>query len=404
MRYLHLAITVFCAFVISYAQNVKPSSLVNESVESEMRRCRELLFEALRNGDKATANELVDYSVNNYEQGERFCFYLDEYRLIYLILGRDADFLATFSPDHVLSRPIPESHSSFVSETVFLRQLLARRDALYADYNTYLKLSPEDIDFLTIYRQRITSHGFGDLNAACNEYLRQYPSGKYSNFVRESIFFDVNPYDKFGLWLGMSMGARQNTGSMRHLTNGSFELSFDAGATYRRFVFGVHGDISFFGLKNGISKHKIYVPDGEHMSLTSIDIFLGHKFFIPSASYTIGRLYLQPSAGISVSELSCISTDSEKIDFYKDFAFSTKLKPLGVFEVGFENGEISKSYLHGKENYYYLDYGFRYTIRPVEASFDKDTPISKAIGLSNSMSLFIKLGFSRIGHNVKTKY
>ena len=299
-------------------------SLMTESTRSELiQKCRGRILDAISEGDRDRAAELMFYAKTTFEDENYQVFYPDELwnLAIWLRKYKMASSEIVLSPvtGDMFNRHqnklnmflLTVLQSTISSDSIFFENDINRDTSLTSCERDFLLLYIRNLRRMPTYQMRdgtlINNTGIFNpdtLNQASNEFLQQHPGSDFEPFVRSAMRYE---YKQSGLMYGgaATFGATLIKGDAHDLISGGVGVGLDLNLSYKSIVAGAQLNISS-GHKGQDEFHgsdgAIY-NCGTKLDGVSPNFYVGYWFLyrgisvLPSIGYGGFRLEVDSSNG-----------------------------------------------------------------------------------------------------------
>lgn len=396
MRKIILTIIVAAVSICANAQ-VDTAAMrlyltTHQSKTEMIEKCRDRIFEAIIDNDRAKAEDLMFYARTEFEndrlkaltQGETWllAIWLKKYQLAATEMVLDSLTIAEY-----------QNRVNHFRYSIY--PLLA--DSLYVNYDFYWQdiendksLSESRRDFLLLFIKQYDPKAKGDqtdiMNDTSDEYLSRHPMSEHETFVRNLIrykFVNTRPTIE---WRIISCGAAFYSGDFGKLIDNGFAMDMYLGLSYHNFV--LNGDMSLlcgnanddidFGnavMENGRTENMLY------------GINAGYKIQLPR------RFSVTPTVGLGWFILLPDDKNRKKNEDLEHAKIKgAHMQPVVGVEVCYDHKfgvvEVPK---HGYQQLV-LSPSLRYTFMPVEF----DSPTLKTSGSVHTVTIGLKYQFERV--------
>ena len=396
MRKIILTIIVAAGSICASAQvdtaAMRQYLTTHQSKTELIDKCRDRIFEAIIDNDRAKAEELMFYARTEFEndklkalsQGETWllAIWLQKYQLAATEMVLDSLTIEQY-----------QKRANRFRYSIF--PLL--EDSIYVNYDFYKQgiendesLSESRRDFLLLFIKQYDPKAKGDrtemLNDASDEYLARHPLSEHEAFVRNLLrfkFINTRPTIE---WRIIAFGAAFYSGDFGKLIETGTAMNMYLGLSHRNFV--LNGDMSLLtgNANEDIDFGNVVMRDGRTENML-MSINAGYKIQLPR------RFSVTPTVGLG---WFILYPDDKNIKKNEDLEHA-KIKGAHVQPVvGVEVCYDYKCGVVDVPNRGYqqlvLSPSLRYTYMPVEF----DSPTLKTSGSAHTITLGVKYGFEKL--------
>lgn len=386
---LAIALFLFASQTI-VAQNNEPDIMAQQSHSEKIEKCRNLVYDKTFNShDTATVHELLNYAKTSLETSGNLAFYLDEYRVLYLLNGFYPELLNSVKNEDDSTFYANSTYKIRPKEDLYLYQALAyirkHQDALKDSVTLSTNITTEEKEFISLYINYVISHDREEINGFCDAYLTTNPEKPLETFTRKYMRYKYEPYHKFGGFCQVLGGTRISTNTLADIDNVSGDIGLGFGVTYRRFLLQTIIAGGFGYTHHELADKDVTLAKRSSFYNSTIQFYFGYK--IP----VISSWCVTPCIGMQRTTFS-YSNDKKHDEI--DFSVKGDWRPGFSVDICPESFTFRKSYsgwVGDCLNCYYTNLSLRYTILPTTFHMQS----GRYSGISHCIDLVFNMGFSR---------
>lgn len=358
-------------------------------------KCRNRLFEAIINNDRAKAEELMYYAKTEFETDKLKALSLDEMWLLAIWLRK----YQLAASEMVLDSITVEQYTNQTNRFKYnLFPLLADSVSLNSSfYKTDIEndesLSESYRDFLLLFIKNFellqSSKSSEIINDASDEYLARYPMSEHETFVRNLIrykFVHTRPTIDWRI----SAGAVFNQSQFSKLVNNGLAINMYIGLSYANFVLNANIEGTWGSVNDDIDFNGAILKKGEKSSNENYGINAGYTIHCP---YSIA---ITPTLGIGWFRLVPGEKAQEKNEDLIKARIKGKIQPVIAVEVDYEIEFGLVANRKGLYDQLIFSPSLRYSYMPINI----DTPTLRTSGAIHTVTIGLKYGFEKLRRDI----
>ncbi|MCR5697700.1 MAG: hypothetical protein K6G73_12075 [Marinilabiliaceae bacterium] len=382
---LAIALFLFASQTI-VAQNNEPDIMAQQSHSEKIEKCRNLVYDKTFNShDTATVHELLNYAKTSLETSGNLAFYLDEYRVLYLLNGFYPELLYSVKNEDDSTFYANLTYKITPRENLYLYQALVyvrgHQDEIKGLVAQSTSITAEEKEFISLYINYVISHDREEINGFCDEYLTTNPAKPLETFTRKYMRYKYEPYHKFGVYMGWALGSTIHTQSLADIDNVGFDFGGKIALSIYRWQLQFSMDCTLGKTHQDLDDGWKCLPRDEKYEIDNLQILIGYKLPLQS------RWYVLPSIGINHASVRDNLPQNERIDFSVD----DNRRPCVSVEFGRDLLLLERGPFSGKMNYGYWQLGIRYAMFPTTFHMQS----GDYTGIAHNVAITFGLGFSR---------
>ncbi|MBP5364733.1 MAG: hypothetical protein J6Y82_02255 [Bacteroidales bacterium] len=356
---LSALLIMFCTSLV--AQTTEPAVMSEESISEKIEKCRNLTYnKTMYEHDTTVVRELVNYAQHTLETSGNVAFFVDEYRLLYILNGFYADFISSIRTvddsvyfENVAYKLRPQNSDYYYNGISYLNVNSAK---ILEDVRKSTSIDDSEKRFIELYIKHLITKDDIEVNAYSDEFLSVNTDKTFENYTRRYIRHVYRPYSDFGIFGALLFGSKVTTESLTDIDNVGFNFGINIALMYKRIALMFDLQDGFGRLRSDISKGGITLEKRTRYVNRTIGVSLGYKLPVRNKWFVI------PAVGLHKTWIIDNRPDMEKTDFK---ARSNANIGAGI-EIGREFGSFENNFRTDRMRYIYGHIGLKYTILPTK--------------------------------------
>lgn len=381
---IFLLLTIFGASIS--AQIAEPAVMSQESLSEKIEKCRNLAYnKTMYEHDSAVVRELLDYAQKSLETSGNVAFYIDEYRLLYILNGFYTDFISSIksTDDSVYFESAayklrPQNSDYYYNGLAYLNMNSSK---IIDEIHHSKSVNDAEKQFIELYVRYLTVKNFEEINNYSDEYLASNPDKTFETYTRKYIRQVYRPYSRFGIYGEFLFGSKVTTSSLVDIDNAGFNFGICIGLTYKRIALLLELHDCFGRLRSDLSKSGIDLEKRTRYVNRTMGVALGYKQPVSK------HWFVLPAVGMHKSWVIDNRPDMEKTDFKA----GSKANVSAGIEIGREFGSFENNFRTDRMRYIYGQIGLKYTVVPTKFSMQS----GDYKGLTHCINLAVGFGINQ---------
>lgn len=320
--------------------------LLSNTKTELIQKCRSRIFDAISEGDRDRAIELMLFAKTTFEDNNYQVFYPDEFLDLAIWLRKYN--LATSEIallDSTSAAQFSNHNNMLYGDLSFTLRNLIKKDKEFFEKDICAdpSLTSCERDFLLLYlKKNITQFGRAKikstpsavterdsmlistndfeiwnqetLNSASNNFLERYPASQFDLFVKNHMRHEYKT-DALMYGVGMDVGASLIGGDLADVLTGSFDIGISCHLYYKGAVAGARIDFSFNKPKEDLSGFATTFGKDVKLDGHMPSFYLGYRFayrkmmLMPTVGYGKFSLNINSPIDTHTTKESCPKTD-----------------------------------------------------------------------------------------------